>query len=33
MVDFGAPLQAVESGTPEPTGTQAAQGRMRVQML
>jgi propanol-preferring alcohol dehydrogenase len=22
MVDFGAPLQAVESGTPEPTGTQ-----------
>src|SRR5829696_8398651 len=22
MVDFGAPLEAVESGTPEPTGTQ-----------
>jgi D-arabinose 1-dehydrogenase-like Zn-dependent alcohol dehydrogenase len=22
MVDFGAPLEAVEGGTPEPTGTQ-----------
>jgi hypothetical protein len=22
MVDFGAPLEAAEGGTPEPTGTQ-----------